>query len=57
MLAAITDDVLYQEILSRAAFWDNSSFYGIDIQPAMEQARREYFSQPIVGWFSFLSEY
>ena len=30
-------------------FWNTTSFYGVDLSPAMEHAHAEYFSQAVVG--------
>lgn len=50
-LAPITDEALYQEQIAKIQFWETTNFYGIDLSPALEQAYREYFSQPVVGYF------
>lgn len=30
-------------------FWNTTSFYGVDLSPAVEHAHAEYFSQAVVG--------
>ena len=55
MLAPITDDALHKEQLNKIAFWANNNFYGIDLTPAMHGAQSEYFTQPVVGYFSAAS--
>jgi hypothetical protein len=35
--------------MAKINFWDNSCFYGVDLSQAVEQARNEFFSQPVVG--------
>ncbi len=49
VVAPFSDDSLYREHCARAAFFDNSNFYGIDFTPIVGQAQREYFAQAIVG--------
>lgn len=49
-LAPFTDEALFKEHCSRAAFFDNNNFYGIDFTPIVAQAYKEYFGQAIVGY-------
>lgn len=51
VIAPLTDDAVYREQLAKIAFWQNQSFFGLDLTVALEQAYREYFSQPVVGFF------
>lgn len=51
VFAPITDEQLYKETLLKAAFWEKTDFYGIDITPALARAKREHLSQPVVGYF------
>jgi len=51
VLAPVTDDVLYKEQLGKIAFWSNPDFYGVNLTPALELAQKEYFTQPVVGYF------
>lgn len=50
ILCPFTDDHLYREHCGRAAFWDNSNFYGVDFSAVAAMAYQEYFSQAIVGY-------
>ena len=34
------------------SFWDQSSFYGVDLTKAKSTALKEAYAQPIVGYFS-----
>ena len=43
--APFSDEVLYQELHSKAAFWMQPDFYGIDITALHSAAVKEYFSQ------------
>lgn len=49
VLSPFTDEALFQEHCSRAAFWENQNFYGLDFSSVGPQAYAEYFSQAIVG--------
>lgn len=49
VLCPFTDDALYKEHCARAAFWETSNFFGVDLSPVAAQAYQEYFSQAIVG--------
>jgi len=51
VLAPITDDALYKEQLAKIQFWNCQDFYGVDLTPTLEAARKQYFSQPVVGNF------
>ncbi|KII73452.1 Histone-arginine methyltransferase CARMER [Thelohanellus kitauei] len=46
-----TDETVYQEIYSKALFWSQKSFYGVDLTSQFDDAFKEYFSQPIVETF------
>jgi len=50
LLCPFTDDALYRDQASKASFWNNSNFYGIDFSSVSAQAHSEYFSQAIVGF-------
>jgi len=50
-VAPFTDDVLFREQSSKAQFWNQSQFYGIDLRPLAAQAAEEYMSQAVVGYF------
>lgn len=49
LLCPFTDDAIYREHCQRAAFWENTNFFGVDISCVAGQAIQEYFSQAIVG--------
>ena len=46
--APFTDEQLYQELSSRAAFWDSESFFGVDLRALKAHARSESFRQPVI---------
>jgi len=41
---------LWQEQMSKVAFWRNTDFYGLDISCLAAAAATDHFSQPIVGY-------
>lgn len=43
--------MLYQEILSRATFWLQSNFYGVDLTSLHQDALNQYFTQVVVDAF------
>ena len=43
-----TDEQLYQELNSRAAFWHSESFFGVDLTVLKAHARQESFRQPVI---------
>ncbi|MEW5310733.1 MAG: hypothetical protein WDW38_002501 [Sanguina aurantia] len=49
--AAFSDDALYQEVGSKAAFWMQPSFYGIDVTSLYNAAVDSYFAQVVVDAF------
>lgn len=49
VLCPFSDDAMYKEHNSRAAFWETTNFYGIDLSAAAGQAYQEYLSQAVVG--------
>jgi histone-arginine methyltransferase CARM1 len=49
-------DTLHKEQMAKASFWDNQSFFGIDLSALKEQAVNEHFAQPVVGYFSRSSQ-
>lgn len=51
VIAPFTDFTLYSEQEAKLQFWNNNSFYGVDLTPLMEQAGDEYFTQAVVGEF------
>jgi type I protein arginine methyltransferase len=46
-----TDQALWDEQNSKLDFWDTSDFWGLDLRSLKEQARRDHFCQPVVGYF------
>jgi histone-arginine methyltransferase CARM1 len=50
-VAPFNDEALYMEQVSKANFWSQTSFYGIDLSSLKQQALDEYFKQPIVDTF------
>jgi type I protein arginine methyltransferase len=50
LLSPFSDEILYKEHCSRAAFWETTNFYGLDFSSVAPLAYSEYFSQAIVGY-------
>jgi len=50
MLAPFSDTVLHGEQQAKNQFWNNNSFYGLDLTAAMARSTKEHFSQPIVDY-------
>ncbi|KAM6363866.1 histone-arginine methyltransferase CARM1-like isoform 3-T3 [Pluvialis apricaria] len=50
-LAPFSDDQLYMEHYSRANFWYQECFYGVNLSSLRSAAVDEYFRQPIVDTF------
>ncbi|CAM9758402.1 unnamed protein product [Lampetra planeri] len=50
-LAPFTDEQLYMEQFSKANFWYQQSFHGVDLSSLRGAALEEYFRQPIVDTF------
>lgn len=50
-ITPFTDDALYMEQYSKANFWQQPSFHGIDLRSLKDAAVTEYFRQPIVDSF------
>ncbi|KAJ2740852.1 hypothetical protein GGI20_005575 [Coemansia sp. BCRC 34301] len=51
-LAPLSDSALWSETMAKARFWQQDSFYGVDLNPYFAPAFDEYFSAPVVGCFS-----
>ncbi|KAJ2858684.1 hypothetical protein J3B02_000065 [Coemansia erecta] len=51
-LAPLSDAALWNETITKARFWQQESFYGVDVNPYFAPAFDEYFSSPIIGCFS-----
>lgn len=47
-IAAFSDDILHSELASRALFWQQRSFYGVNLTCLHEPAKASYFSQVVV---------
>lgn len=52
LFSPMSDEQLYQEHLSRAAFWFQRDFHGVDVSPLYATAVQEFLSQATVGYFS-----
>ncbi|KAJ1921620.1 hypothetical protein IWQ60_006712 [Tieghemiomyces parasiticus] len=50
-LAPFTDPLLYNETMAKVRFWEQTSFYGVDVTPLYAAALDEYFRMPVVGYF------
>ncbi|KAI4369559.1 hypothetical protein MLD38_017985 [Melastoma candidum] len=50
-VAPFSDEYLYVEIATKALFWQQHSYYGVDLTPLHEAAFQGYFSQPVVDAF------
>ena len=46
-VAPFTDKLSYMEQMNKVQFWQQKSFYSVDLSPMREAARVECFSQPI----------
>ena len=44
-MALFSDDNLYQEILSKATFWLQQNFYGVNLTSLHTEALNQYFTQ------------
>ena len=42
-----TDEMLYMEQMNKVQFWQQKTFYSVDLSSLGEAAHLEYFSQPI----------
>jgi len=50
-IAPFTDEQLYMEQATKANFWNQNSFYGVDLTSLKSAAFEEYFKQPVVDTF------
>lgn len=50
--APIEDKAVWDEVATKARFWQNSNFYGVDLQPFFASAWKEAFGSPVVGCFN-----
>lgn len=48
-VAAFSDSLLHNELVSKALFWQQNSFYGIDMTPLHQPALDGYFTQVCAG--------
>ena len=46
-IAPFSDEMLYMEQMNKAQFWQQKTFYSLDLSSLKEAALLEYFSQPI----------
>ncbi|GMP68421.1 hypothetical protein CsSME_00028048 [Camellia sinensis var. sinensis] len=50
-MAPFSDEYLYVEIANKALFWQQRSYYEVDLTPLYGSAFQGYFSQPVVDAF------
>lgn len=50
-IAPFTDESIYMEQATKANFWNQNSFYGVDLSSLRNSAFDEYFKQPVVDTF------
>ncbi|CAG8674079.1 7157_t:CDS:2 [Dentiscutata erythropus] len=50
-LAPFSDIALWTETMGKARFWEQSSFYGVDLSALYPDAKDEMFGMPVVGCF------
>ncbi|CAL5407066.1 unnamed protein product [Camellia sinensis] len=50
-MAQFSDEYLYVEIANKALFWQQRSYYEVDLTPLYGSAFQGYFSQPVVDAF------
>lgn len=50
-MAPFSDEYLYVEIASKALFWQQAGYYGVNLTPLHQEATHAYFSQPVVDAF------
>lgn len=50
-IAPFTDDALYMEQFSKANFWFQTCFHGVNLSALQNSSVKEYFRQPIVDTF------
>lgn len=48
--APFTDAALHAEQSTKVAFWENTSFFGMDLSALRPAAARDHFAQPVVGY-------
>ncbi|KAF3674850.1 putative histone-arginine methyltransferase CARM1 [Capsicum annuum] len=50
-MAPFSDEYLYMEIANKAIFWQQQSYFGVNLTPLQRSAYEGYFSQPVVDAF------
>ncbi|KAL6522833.1 putative histone-arginine methyltransferase 1.3 [Orobanche hederae] len=50
-MAPFSDEYLFTEIASKALFWEQKNYYGVNLKPLHDTAFQGYFSQPVVDAF------
>jgi len=50
-VAPFSDEMLYMEQFTKANFWYQQSFHGVDLSSLRDAAVEEYFKQPVVDTF------
>ena len=50
-MAPFSDEYLYVEVANKALFWQQASYYGVNLTPLHQEATQAYFSQPVVDAF------
>jgi histone-arginine methyltransferase CARM1 len=48
--APFSDPTLHAEQSEKVAFWRTTDFFGLDMTPLLEDARKDHFGQPVVGF-------
>jgi len=51
-IAPFSDATLHWEQQNKNTFWKNASFYGLDLNAAVNRCTREHFRQPIVDYIN-----
>jgi hypothetical protein len=51
-IAPFSDAMLHWEQQNKNGFWKNSSFYGLDLNAAVDRCTKEHFRQPIVDYIN-----
>jgi histone-arginine methyltransferase CARM1 len=49
-IAPFSDTMLHWEQQNKNGFWKNTSFYGVDLTPALKRCTKEHFCQPVVDY-------
>lgn len=45
------DEIVFNEQLNKTVFWDNKSFYGLDLSCLKNKAVDEKFAQPLIDTY------